>query len=78
VAGAKKATALRDVLEGRAIRDDRPAAGVQPTDGTVTWLVDVDAAGLLARTDCRNVARSQPIESRACACPGSQSPAISP
>ena len=50
VAGKKKATALRDVLEGNATRHDRPAAGVQPTDGTVTWLVDANAAGLLART----------------------------
>jgi 6-phosphogluconolactonase len=47
VAGAKKAAVLRDVLEGNAPRADRPAAGVAPTDGTVTWLVDKEAAGLL-------------------------------
>lgn len=50
VAGAKKAAVLRDVLEGGAARDDCPAAGVRPTDGTVTWLVDEAAAGLLSRT----------------------------
>ncbi len=48
-AGANKAEALRDILEGHAVRDDRPAAGVQPADGTVTWLVDEEAARLLTR-----------------------------
>jgi 6-phosphogluconolactonase len=46
VAGEKKARALRDVLEGKASRAVRPAAGVQPADGTLTWLID-RAAGLL-------------------------------
>src|SRR5437773_2466513 len=40
VAGANKAEPLRDVLERQAPRDLRPAAGVRPTDGTVTWLLD--------------------------------------
>jgi len=48
VSGESKAAALRDVLEGRADRNRRPAAGVRPTDGTVTWLVDRDAAKLVS------------------------------
>ncbi len=48
VEGRNKAVALRDILEGQAPREDRPAAGVQPVDGTVTWLIDKEAAQLLA------------------------------
>jgi 6-phosphogluconolactonase len=51
VAGARKAAALHDVLEGGADRDRRPAAGVQPRDGTLTWFVDQDAAKLLTRKE---------------------------
>jgi 6-phosphogluconolactonase len=47
VSGANKAEALRDVLEGRPSREQRPAAGVRPVDGTLTWLVDQAAAGRL-------------------------------
>jgi len=47
VAGEKKAPALRDVLEGRANRADRPAAGVQPANGTLAWLIDQAAGRLL-------------------------------
>jgi len=49
VAGRNKAVALRDILEGQAQREDRPAAGVQPADGTLTWLIDTEAARLLAQ-----------------------------
>jgi 6-phosphogluconolactonase len=49
VAGDEKAAALRDVLEGNAPREQRPAAGIRPADGTVIWLVDEKAAGLLSR-----------------------------
>jgi 6-phosphogluconolactonase len=49
VEGRSKAAALRDILEGQAPREDRPAAGVQPTHGTVTWLIDKNAAQLLGR-----------------------------
>jgi 6-phosphogluconolactonase len=49
VAGVNKAEPLRDVLEGNALRERRPAAGIRPADGTLTWLVDEAAAGLLAR-----------------------------
>ena len=47
VSGRKKAAVLRDVLAGSADPHERPAAGVRPTHGTVTWLVDADAASLL-------------------------------
>ena len=49
VAGEKKAAALRDVIEGQASREDRPAAGVRPAEGTLTWIVDEEAASLLPR-----------------------------
>lgn len=49
VSGEKKAGALRTVLEGQPSRDQCPAAGIRPADGTVTWLVDEDAAQLLTR-----------------------------
>ncbi len=49
VSGASKAEALRDVLEGRPSREERPAVGVRPADGTLTWLVDEAAAGRLTR-----------------------------
>jgi 6-phosphogluconolactonase len=47
VAGAGKAEALRDVIEGRAPREERPAAGVVPESGRLCWLVDQSAASLL-------------------------------
>lgn len=49
VAGANKAAPVRDVLEGGASKEQRPAAGVRPADGRVTWLLDKAAAGLLTR-----------------------------
>jgi len=49
VSSAKKAAALRDVLEGKATREERPAAGVRPTAGTLTWLVDEEAASQLTQ-----------------------------
>ncbi len=49
VLGENKAIALRDVLEGNARSDDRPAAGVHPVDGKLTWLGDECAASLLTR-----------------------------
>jgi 6-phosphogluconolactonase len=48
VSGRDKASALRDVLEGQASYEDRPAAGVRPADGALIWLVDKEAARLLA------------------------------
>ena len=49
VSGKDKAVALRDVLQGQAPREDRPASGVQPVDGALIWLIDNQAALLLAQ-----------------------------
>jgi 6-phosphogluconolactonase len=49
VSGEKKAAVVQEVLEGRVDREARPAAGVQPADGTLEWLVDAAAAQRLAR-----------------------------
>jgi 6-phosphogluconolactonase len=49
VAGGRKAGVVRDVLEGQPAVWERPSAGVRPTDGTLTWLLDQAAAGLLRR-----------------------------
>ena len=50
VSGENKAEALRDVLEGQHDREKRPAAGVRPRYGTLTWLVDEAAASRLKRS----------------------------
>ena len=47
VNGAKKATPVRDILEGGAGIRERPAAGVRPSGGALTWLLDEAAASLL-------------------------------
>lgn len=47
VSGSKKAIPLQDVLEGGAGLERRPAAGVQPANGQLIWLVDKEAASLL-------------------------------
>ena len=49
VSGEKKASPVRDILEGGATREVHPAAGVQPVNGTLTWLLDTAAARLLTR-----------------------------
>ncbi|MGA2799186.1 MAG: 6-phosphogluconolactonase [Thermoguttaceae bacterium] len=49
VSDKDKAVALRDVLEGQAPREDRPASGVQPADGELIWLIDNQAARLLTQ-----------------------------
>ncbi len=46
VAGANKTKALREILDGHPSIVDRPAAGVRPLAGTVTWYLD-SAAGAL-------------------------------
>ncbi len=53
VSGRGKAAALREVLEGRPTRDECPAAGVRPGDGTVAWLVDEAAASELSHRPTR-------------------------
>jgi 6-phosphogluconolactonase len=49
VAGAKKADIFKAVLEGNAGPAVHPAAGVRPTKGALTWLVDTAAAARLNR-----------------------------
>jgi 6-phosphogluconolactonase len=49
VAGADKATALADVLEGPLDSQRLPAQSVQPSAGQLTWLVDQAAAEKLTR-----------------------------
>ena len=49
VDGAKKAPAVRDILEGGAAVDVHPSAGVQPVNGRLLWLLDHTAAELLAK-----------------------------
>ncbi|GAC1302424.1 MAG: 6-phosphogluconolactonase [Vulcanimicrobiaceae bacterium] len=47
-AGGEKAAALADALGGYARPIDRPVLAVRPDPGRLTWLVDRDAAALLA------------------------------
>ena len=47
VEGAKKAPAVRDILEGGAAVNVHPSAGVQPANGKLLWLLDHTAASLL-------------------------------
>jgi 6-phosphogluconolactonase len=49
VAGKDKAVALRDVLQGQAPREDRPASGIKPVDGELIWIIDNQAARLLTQ-----------------------------
>jgi 6-phosphogluconolactonase len=48
VAGAAKASMLRQVLEGPYAPHDRPAQVVKPAPGDVIWLVDAAAAAELS------------------------------
>jgi 6-phosphogluconolactonase len=49
VSGQHKAAALHDVLEERPSCEERPAVGVSPVDGTLTWFIDEAAASRLTR-----------------------------
>jgi len=49
VAGRNKAAALREVLEGEYRPDTFPAQVTRHSRGRVTWIVDLEAAGELAR-----------------------------
>ncbi len=49
VAGEAKAGIVQEVLEGHRRREAHPSEGVQPTDGTLTWLLDEAAASRLSR-----------------------------
>jgi 6-phosphogluconolactonase len=44
VSGERKAATLHQLFEEHATRDVCPAAGVQPTHGSLTWFVDAAAA----------------------------------
>jgi 6-phosphogluconolactonase len=48
VAGAEKAVALADVLNGPHDPLRLPAQRIQPVDGTVAWLIDTAAARLIS------------------------------
>jgi 6-phosphogluconolactonase len=45
VTGANKHEPLTEILQLRAKVPDRPAAGVRPTNGDLTWIIDHAAAG---------------------------------
>jgi 6-phosphogluconolactonase len=49
VSGQGKAQILRDIFDP-AMKGLYPVQGVQPANGTVLWIADRDAAGLLGRT----------------------------
>ena len=49
VEGAKKAPAVRDILERGAPVNVHPSAGVQPVNGKLLWLLDRTAAELLTK-----------------------------
>jgi 6-phosphogluconolactonase len=49
VAGTNKAAVLGEVLEGGAPPHVHPAAGVRPSEGSLTWLIDEAAAARLTR-----------------------------
>lgn len=44
IEGEKKAAPVRDIFEGGATPQQHPAAGVKPSYGTLTWLLDETAA----------------------------------
>ncbi len=48
VAGADKAAALREVLEGDYRPDFYPSQVIRPTEGRLTWMIDQAAAALLS------------------------------
>ena len=47
VTGANKAEAAAAVLEGPPAPEQWPAQRIQPSTGTVTWLIDMTAAAKL-------------------------------
>ena len=49
VAGASKAEAVAAILEGAPDPETYPTQFIQPTNGTLTWLLDVPAAAQLQR-----------------------------
>jgi 6-phosphogluconolactonase len=53
VSGSDKAETLSRVLEGPPDLDSLPSQAVHPTDGTLTWLLDRDAARLVLNANQR-------------------------
>lgn len=49
VAGADKANALQQVLEGERDPEEYPSQSIAPTNGTLVWICDEAAAGRLER-----------------------------
>ncbi len=49
VPGERKAKAVRDIFEGNSPKEVHASAAVQPTNGTLLWLLDKPAASLLTR-----------------------------
>lgn len=49
VPGEGKAKAVREIFEGNPPKEVHPSAAVQPTNGTLLWLLDKPAASLLTR-----------------------------
>ena len=49
IAGADKACALKAVLEGPHEPDQLPAQMIQPSNGTLSWLVDQSAGSMLSK-----------------------------
>jgi 6-phosphogluconolactonase len=50
ITGADKACALKAVLEGPHEPDQLPAQMIQPSNGTLSWLVDQSAGSMLSKT----------------------------
>ncbi len=48
VAGEDKAATLRDVLEGEFQPETYPSQLIRPADGSLLWMLDEAAAGLLS------------------------------
>lgn len=48
VAGIKKAEVVADIIENPGITD-YPAAAIEPSDGTIIWYMDSDAASMLGQ-----------------------------
>lgn len=53
-AGARKADVVKDVLENHPTTAVRPAAGIVPANGKLTWLLDMEAAGKLSPETTQN------------------------
>jgi 6-phosphogluconolactonase len=49
ITGAKKAQIVRELVAGGPKAQEYPAANVRPASGSLTYLLDADAAGLLSR-----------------------------